>query len=235
MSQGSRPVCLILSADTAFQDAVANALATLDARLERAVDTGAALAALSVWPIRCVVVDLAGSEGWPLVVAKLRRTPELGSTPVLFIADSAEAVDRLLADPPEGHWDLMRQPLHPRWLCAKVGHLVCTELRVARSTAESEAQLAMIDALPAQVCVVDAQGNILMGNRAWRQQEGIDADHVTSTGFEQCPSVPAKSQRAIHVDAIGHRPQERHHLVEQDGLMAGLKCRTLRGLWRHHQ
>jgi signal transduction histidine kinase/CheY-like chemotaxis protein len=185
MSQGSRPVCLILSADTAFQDAVANALATLDARLERAVDTGAALAALSVWPIRCVVVDLAASDGWPLVVAKLRRTPELGSTPVLFIADSAEAVDRLLADPPEGHWDLMRQPLHPRWLCAKVGHLVCTELRVARSTAESEAQLAMIDALPAQVCVVDAQGNILMGNRAWRQQEGIDADHVTGWHYRE--------------------------------------------------
>ena len=176
MDQGSRPVCLIFSADPAFQDAVCSALSGLDTRLERAVDAGAALSALSVWPIRCVIVDLAHADDWAIVLAKLRRNPEIQSAPVLFVAHSDEAVDRLLAAPPEGHWDLMRQPLHPRWLSAKVGHLICTELRVARSAAQSESQLAMIDALPAQVCVVDAQGNILMGNRAWRLEEGIAAD-----------------------------------------------------------
>lgn len=201
MHEGSRPVCLILSAQTAFHAAVADALASLDARLERADDTDAALAALSVWPIRFVIVDLAGSDEWSLVIVKLRRTPDLNSTPVLFVADSDEAVDRLLSGPPEGHWDLMRQPLHPRWLCAKVRQLVCTERRVARSVAESEAQLAMIDALPAQVCVVDANGNILMGNRAWRQQEGIDGDRVTGWSYRDLCDRAAR-RGAKHASAI---------------------------------
>lgn len=193
MSEGSRPVCLILSADPAFQDAVTAALAGLDARLERATDAGRALASLTVWPIRCVVVDLAHAEGWALVVEKLRRMPGIESAPVLFIADSAEAVDCLLAGPPEGQWDLMRQPLHPRWLCAKVKHLICTELRVARSAAQSEAQLAMIDALPAQVCVVDAQGNILMGNRAWRLHEGVVAEAVVGWNYRDLCERSARS------------------------------------------
>lgn len=185
MSQGSRPVCLIFSADPAFQDAVGATLAGLEARLERANDAGAALSALSVWPFRCVIIDLAHAEGWPMVVAKLRRSPDIQSAPVLFIADDEAAVDALLAAPPDGHWDLMRQPLHGRWLCAKVEHLVCTELRVARSTAQSEAQLALIDALPAQVCVVDALGNILIGNRAWRQHEGIAVDGISGWNYRE--------------------------------------------------
>lgn len=183
MSEGSRPVCLIFSADPAFQDAVSAALAALDARLERVDDAGDALVALTAATAHCAVVDLGQAEVWSAVVENLRRIPDLNEVPLLFIANSAEAVDRLLAEPPEGHWDLMRQPLHPRWLCAKVGHLIHTELRVARSAAQSEAQLAMIDALPAQVCVVDAQGHILMGNRAWRLHEGIADDVVVGRHY----------------------------------------------------
>lgn len=183
MSQGSRPVCLILSADAAFQSAVKSALAALDARLEPAMDAGAALSSLSVWPIRCVIIDLAHAEGWVAVVEKLRRLPEIAATPVLFIADHDDAVDRVLSAPPAGQWDLMRQPLHPRWLAAKVGNLICTELRFARSVAQSDAQLAMIDALPAQVCVVDAQGTILVGNRAWRQAEGIESESASGWNY----------------------------------------------------
>ncbi len=173
MSQGSRPVCLILSVEPAFHAAVAEAAAALDVRMEHAYDAADAMATLTVWPIRCLIVDLAAGDGWQLVVAKLRRMPEIAAAPVLFIADCAKAVDDLLALAPEGHWDLMRTPLHPRWLAAKVGHLICTELRVARSAAQSDAQMAMIDALPAQVCVVDAEGCVTMGNRAWRLHEGV--------------------------------------------------------------
>lgn len=204
MSQGSRPVCLIFSADPGFRDTVAAALASLAARLEWAADAGAALSALSVWPVRCVLVDLAQADDWPMLVAKLRRSPDLQSAPVLFVADSDAAVDRLLADPPDGHWDLMRQPLHPRWLCAKVGHLICTELRVARSAAQSEAQLAMIDALPAQVCVVDAQGRIVMGNRAWRQHEGIDAEQVAGWSYgELCGRLSRRGAAHAAAECAG--------------------------------
>ncbi|MBK6728074.1 MAG: PAS domain-containing protein [Xanthomonadales bacterium] len=176
MSQGSRPVCLILSLEPAFHAAVTGAAATLDVRMQHAYDAADAMATLTVWPVRCVIVDLAAGDGWQLVVAKLRGKPEIAAAPVLFIADSAKAVDDLLALAPEGHWDLMRTPLHPRWLAAKVGHLICTELRVARSAAQSESQMAMIDALPAQVCVVDAEGRVTMGNRAWRLYEGVVAE-----------------------------------------------------------
>lgn len=201
MSQGVRPVCLILSDAPAFHKTVAKALAAVDARLEHAYDAAAAMVTLSVWPIRCLIVDLANGEGWPLVLAKLRRLPAIGAAPALFIADSATAVDELLACAPEGHWDLMRTPLHPRWLAAKVGHLICTELRVARSAAQSEAQLAMIDALPAQVCVVDAEGKVVMGNRAWRQHEGFATEPAIGWNYrELCARAAAAG--ANHVAEV---------------------------------
>jgi protein-histidine pros-kinase len=183
MSDGSRPVCLLLSESASFHDAVGAALADVDARIERARSVGDALTALAVWPIRCLVVDLTIGGNWGMVVDKLRRAPGIAAAPVLFIADCADAVDALLAAPPEGHWDLMRTPLHPRWLGAKVGHLVCSEVRVARSTAQSESQLAMIDALPAQVCVLDAAGKVLMGNRAWRLHEGLGTESVVGWNY----------------------------------------------------
>jgi signal transduction histidine kinase/CheY-like chemotaxis protein len=192
MTGGARPVCVILSASTAFHDCVAASLAALDARLERARSSAEAMASLAVWPVRCVVIDLDIGEGWQLVVAKLRRLSAIADAPLLFIANDAEAVDRLLADPPPGHWDLMRTPLHPRWFCAKVTSLVNSELRVARSVAQAEAQLALIDALPAQVCVVDGSGVIQMGNRAWRAHVGAVADAAIGWNYrELCERVVA--------------------------------------------
>ena len=77
----NRAGLLIFSADPGFRDTVASALASLDARLEWAADAGAALSALSVWPVRCVLVDLACAGDWPMLIAKLRRSPDLASTP----------------------------------------------------------------------------------------------------------------------------------------------------------
>ncbi len=185
MSNGARPVCLVLSAAPAFHDCVANAVMSLSVRLEHARSSAEAMASLSVWPVRLVLIDLDVGEGWQLVVAKLRRLPAVAEAPVLFIANDADAVDHLLAAPPVGHWDMMRQPLHARWLCAKVNALLNTELRVKQSEARSDAQLAMIDALPAQVCVVDTRGVILMGNRAWRAHEGVVAEPAIGWNYRE--------------------------------------------------
>lgn len=193
MSQGTCPVCLILCSDAMARESLAHALVGLDARLELAADAGSAMSSLSVWPVHCLVVDLSHADGWPMVVDKLRRDPGARSVPVLFLAGDDAAVDRLLAGPPNGHWDLMRRPLHPRWLCAKVGQLVCAEQRLAQTTARSDAQLALIDALPAQICVVDAQGGIVMGNRAWRLQDGIVAADTSGWSYRELCERAARS------------------------------------------
>lgn len=130
MTQDTRPFCLILSTNPALQHTIAAALSNLRLRIELATNVAAARVRCKVETADCLIIDLAFGEDWRALFSASARTPHSACHSILFCADRARAIDRLLAHPPAIRWDVLQTPLHSGLLCTKVERLVAD----ARST-----------------------------------------------------------------------------------------------------
>jgi signal transduction histidine kinase/ActR/RegA family two-component response regulator len=177
--QDSKATVLLFGTDTEHRSVLAGLLAAQGYRLPQIAHRGEVLAAMLRCPSGLIVIDLAGAEQEGLaLLAGLKANPASAGIPVIVLV-TAPHRDARLASLRAGADDVLAWPPDGEELCLRVrNHLrlsVASPLRLTSMTL----QAAILDAVPANIALLDMQGVLVSVNQTWRRHAGINGMPVS--------------------------------------------------------
>ncbi|MEB0136495.1 histidine kinase [Actimicrobium sp. CCC2.4] len=134
---------------------------------------------------RLVVIDLAGiGPDGPGLLAWLKATPGSAGVPVILLAATDRHDDRL-AGLAAGADEVLAHPLDGDELCLRVRNLLRLSTASSPGLAGMAQQVAILDAVPANIALIDLQGVLVSVNETWRRhaaQNGMADEQDAGVG-----------------------------------------------------
>ncbi|EGF32215.1 putative two-component sensor [Oxalobacteraceae bacterium IMCC9480] len=123
---------------------------------------------------RLVVIDLAGIEqDGPGLLAWLKTTPVSVGIPVILLA-TTDRRDERLTGLAAGADEVLAHPLDGDELCLRVRNLLRLSTASPQGLSGVAQQVAILNAVPANIALIDLQGVLVSVNETWRRHAALN-------------------------------------------------------------